>query len=198
MTLRDVHVVAGNEVRLIRALPGQYRQNTNDRFDLPEGDTFTVTRVFADSLLVKSHRFFDIREVRGYTHRIVAKQASFQINRENFIFRDADYTPPPPPRKLGTKPEDTEEMEYLDIDHPGIQWLFDDMGVYADKQGYCSQYDALCVKLGIPGRPRDFDVRRTVNGLELRTSVKARSQAEANRIVDAALNPSTEPDLATA
>jgi hypothetical protein len=67
---------------------------------------------------------------------------------------------------------------------------------------YCSQYDALCVKLGIPGRPRDFTVRTTVKGIQLSTSVKARSQREANQIVKDALaepeNITIDPDYAPA
>jgi hypothetical protein len=56
--------------------------------------------------------------------------------------------------------------------------------------------------LGIPGRPRDFTVRTTVKGIQLSTSVKARSQREANQIVKDALaepeNITIDPDYAPA
>lgn len=92
----------------------------------------------------------------------------------------------PLPRKLGKKPEGD---EYIDINHPGIQWLFDDMGAYATKEGYCPQYDALCAKLGIPGRPREFTVTTMVRGIKMSATVSARSQREANEQVAQALQP---------
>jgi hypothetical protein len=59
------------------------------------------------------------------------------------------------------------------------------------------------VKLGIPGRPRDFIVRTTVKGIQLSTTVKARSQREANDLVKEALTSPesiivTDPDFALA
>ena len=86
-------------------------------------------------------------------------------------------------RRLGQKPEDTEDMQYIGIDHPGIQWLFDDMGAYATEKRYCSEYDALTARLGIPGRPREFNVSQVVDGLTLSATVLARSMAEASEIL---------------
>jgi hypothetical protein len=186
--LVGVHVPVGARVQLRRALTRQYRVNTNDTFDLAEGEVFEVTRVYIENLQVRT---VGTKTVRVSYHQ-AQRQVSFSIPREFFRFEDPNYVPPPPPRKLGVMP-DPEDVKLPDgiplinIDHPGIQWLFDDLGAYADQQGYCSQYDALCVKLGIPGRPRDFDVTRVINGVSFRTTVKARSQREANEAVDAAL-----------
>lgn len=85
-----------------------------------------------------------------------------------------------PPRRLGEKPEDTNEMTYIGIDHPGIQWLWDDLGKYATKQGYCPTYDALAAEIGIPGRIRTFTARAAIGGIEITSKVQARSQKEAN------------------
>ena len=85
-----------------------------------------------------------------------------------------------PPRRLGEKPDDTEEMTYIGIDHPGIQWLWDDLGKYATKQGYCPTYDALAAEIGIPGRVRTFTARATIGEIEITSKMQARSQKEAN------------------
>jgi hypothetical protein len=173
---------AGAQVRVNKPLRGQYRISTNNRFDITQDEVLVVTRVYTHSLIVRTT---EPREIAAnYYTPATRSNISFQISREDLQLADGNYTPPPPPRRLGKKPEGD---EFIDIDHPGIQWLWDDMGEYADKQGYCSQYDALCVKLGIPGRPRDFSVTTVINGLSLSTTVKARSQKEANELVRAAI-----------
>jgi hypothetical protein len=181
-------VAVGDLVILTQDMRQVYRVNTNDRFDLVAGERFAVTRVNNASLNVRSIETKEVVETRNYNRRRVERHVSFSIDRAFLMYEDPNYVPPPPPRKLGTKPESTEDMEYLDINDPRIQWLFDDMGVYADQQGYCSQYDTLCVRLGIPGRPRDFNVNRTVNGIEIRAVIKARSQREANEMFAAAMS----------
>lgn len=178
-------VSVGDTVILTRRLERQYRVNTNQTFDIEAGDRFIVTRVFAESLMIRSLRTYSV----PVSYHREEKNVSFQVNRASLMFEDENYVPPPPPRKLGTKPEDSEDIPFIHIaiDDPGIQWLWDDMGKFAEQQGYCSQYDALCAKLGIPGRPRDFTVRTTVKGIQLSTTVLARSQRDANQIVHDAL-----------
>jgi hypothetical protein len=197
-------VSVGDRVRVNRLMTQQYRLNTNDRYDLRQDEVFVVTRVMASTLSIRGPK--DVRDTR-YPHNTLQKDVSFSVDRMFLMFDDPNYVPPPPPRKLGVMPaaEDVdlpEGVPLIGIDHPGIQWLFDDMGKYATEQNYCSQYDALCVKLGIPGRPRDFTVRTTVKGIQLSTSVKARSQREANQIVKDALaepeNIQIDPDYAPA
>jgi len=125
------------------------------------------------------------------------REASIYANPYYFEEAPADatlnITTPAPTRRLGKKPEGD---EFIGIDHPGIQWLFEDMGRYADEQGYCSQYDLLSARLGIPGRPRDFSVSIVRDGLRFTANVRARSQAEANEIAEAKLDGST-PEPAT-
>lgn len=168
-----------------------YRLNTSNRYTLREGQPFEVTRVVIGGLHVRTigtiHNRWSGREER----------MTFAISFDRLDSADPNA---PRPRKLGEMP-DPEKVNLPDgvpligIDHPGIQWLFDDMGAYADKQGYCSQYDALCVKLGIPGRPRDFSVKKTIGGIEVTATIKARSQREANEAFQAAL--AATPTLAT-
>jgi hypothetical protein len=180
-------------VSVIQPMPQQYRVNTNDRFDLDPSEVFVVTRVNAANLNIRGPKM--VRDGR-WPHNTVQKDVSFSVDRMFLRFEDPNYIPPPPPRKLGVKPDDD---DLIGIDHPGIQWLFDDMGVYAEREGYCSQYDALCVKLGIPGRPRDFTINRTINGIEIRATIKARSQREANeKFTEAMSTPTPDPDFAPA
>lgn len=198
--LLGVQVAQGDRVQLIQNLRQQYRLNTNDRFDLEAGELFEVTRVMTNMLNVRTIGMKSVVETRNYDRRRVDRRVTFSIARDFLAFEDPNYVPPPPPRKLGMTPEHKDlpnldpSIPIIAIDDPGIQWLFDDMGAYADQQGYCPQYDALCVRLGIPGRPRDFNVDKTVNGLSFRTTVKARSQREANELVEAALFPKTEAE----
>lgn len=184
----DEQVRVGDVLVATQAIRNQYRVNTNDRFDIQAGDRFTVTRVYTDSIQVRSTRRYGVR----VSHHQEQREVSFNLLRTYLMFEDPNYVPPPPPRKLGRVPTHeeaglAEDVEIIGYDHPGIQWLWNDMGTYADQQGYCKEYDALCVKLGIPGRPRDFQVRSSINGIALSTTVKARSQREANELVKAAL-----------
>jgi hypothetical protein len=198
-------VNVGDIVTVNQHMRQQYRLNTNDRFDLEIGERLTVTRVMNDVLNVRTVNTKTVPNRSHYSATgTTQKQVSFAIGRMFLMFEDPDYVPPPPPRKLGHLPTHEEarvdeDVELIGIDHPGLQWLFNDMGAYAEQQGYCSQYDALCVKLGIPGRPRDF----TVKGIQLSTTVKARSQREANDLVKEALTSPesiivTDPDFALA
>lgn len=197
-------VSVGDRVQVNRLMERQYRLNTNDRYDLREDEVFVVTRVNSSTLNIRGPK--QVRDTR-YPHNTADRDVSFAVDRMFLRFQDPNYVPPPPPRKLGRVPTHEEarleeDVEIIGIDHPGIQWLFDDMGRYATEQGYCPQYDALCIKLGIPGRPRDFTVRSTVKGMVLTTTVQARSQREANQIVKDALaepeNITIDPDYAPA
>lgn len=196
-------VNVGDIVTVNREMPAQYRLNTNMRFDLTPGQRFTVTRVNSTNLTIRTVNALEITEETGWGgRRTVWKEASFSVDRMFLMFEDANYVPPPPPRKLGKMPTREElslpeDVELIGIDHPGIQWLWNDMGRYAEEQGYCNQYDALCVKLGIPGRPRDFEVRKTINGVDVRATIKARSQREANELFAVAISgkgPSPDPE----
>lgn len=172
LSYEDIHV--GMEVRVTQAAVGEhYRLNSNHRFRLDEAIRLRITAVHRTTGGIVA-RTIDTLYDRWSGRN---EEMSFSFNLGQLEQADPNA---PAPRKLGTKPEDTEEMTYIGIDHPGIQWLWDDMGTYADQQGYCPQYDALAIRLGIPGRPRDFTVRSTIGGIEVSATLKARSQREAN------------------
>lgn len=78
-------------------------------------------------------------------------------------------------RKLGETPEGD-----IDSDDPRLLWLWDDAATLAKSMGLCGSYDLFCNKLGIPGREKDYSVSLEVKGLAVKTSVKARSQKEAD------------------
>lgn len=186
-------ICIGMEVRVVQAAE-YYRLNTNRRYQISTEEVFRVTSVFAGSVNVRTIN----RKQNRWSGRNEDMSFSFMLHQVE------EYDPnAPKPRRLGKKPEGD---EFIGIDHPGIQWLFEDMGKFADQQGYCPQYDALTAKLGIPGRPRDFTVNKTINGVQFLSTVKARSQREANEMVEKALQgtPSdttvvaSEPDYAPA
>jgi hypothetical protein len=85
-------------------------------------------------------------------------------------------------RTPGQKPEDTDEQVYIGIDHPGIQWIWDDLAQYAAGKHWCRQYDELAATLGIPGRKRMFSVSTKFGIYVLTGQVEARSQTEADRL----------------
>jgi hypothetical protein len=175
MNLYNEEAVVGDIVEVIDENE-YYRMNTTHRYRLQPGDQLEVRQVFHESVNVRTV----LAKYNRWTGR--NEHMSFSLNKAQVRLLNPDR---PLPRKLGQKPDDP---NLIDVNDPRIQWLFDDMGAYADNQGWCPQYDTLCVRLGIPGRPRDFEVKRTIGGIELRTTVKARSQREANELVDAALN----------
>lgn len=196
-SLVDQRVRVGDRVRVIQN-GAHTRQNTSERFQVTFEDELEVTRVYSNTLMVRT---VAARAVNGSYRDIGYQRVSFSIPRWQLTMWDPNAPRPPEPRKLGKKPEDTEEQTFVAVNDPGIQWLFDDMGAFAEAQGYCSQYDALCAKLGIPGRPREFSVTHAVNGIEVTARIRARSQREANEIVRAALDPNVtqtpEPEQPT-
>lgn len=166
-------VSVGDPVRVTENFTAT-RVNATDRHTLTPLMELTVTRVYSNTLMVRTvENVATSSQWGGVDH----KQASFSIDRRYLT----DFDPSHRPRRLGQKPEDTEEMEYIDKTDPRIQWLWEDLGRYADEQGYCSQYDALTARIGIPGRPRDFTVTLELNGVRFTGIVQARSQAEANQ-----------------
>lgn len=89
----------------------------------------------------------------------------------------------PDVRMLGQKPEGD---EFIGQDHPGIQWLWDDMAQYAKDKSWCSDYDRLAGTMGIPGRKRKYSVSVpiTVAGggqAKVTLRVEARSREEAQQ-----------------
>lgn len=87
------------------------------------------------------------------------------------------------PRQLGTPPDD--DGEYILPDDPRLRWLWEDAATYVTKEGYCSTYDTICARLGIPGRPRSFNVTGKVGDIDIASSVMAHSPKEAIELVTA-------------
>ncbi len=95
--------------------------------------------------------------------------------------------PPVIPRKLGVKPEDTEELTHISVDDPRIQWLFQDMANFAEGKNWCSLYDELAEELGIPGREREWEVDVHRNGITMYATISARSETDARAKLEALL-----------
>lgn len=137
-----------------------------------------VTRIFAERIIVRGR--FNISGEWRDASVYLPYDRILTVNSQPYVAQDGV-------RRLGQKPDDTDEMTYIGIDHPGLQWLFEDMAAYADNQRWCGEYDALCIRLGLPARPRDFTVSLERGGITIMSTVKARSQAEANQMVADAL-----------
>ena len=166
------------------------RMGSGDRITLNENELFMVTRVHTNSPTVVIRTVEKHRRPGGWQASDRA-QMSFSVYLDELRLDDPNA---PRPRRLGEKPEDSDDVPFIYIgpDDPGIQWLFEDMGKFATDKGYCDQYDALCARLGIPGRPREFKVKFKIGDLEASTTVMARSQKEANeQVAKAAENQPT-------
>lgn len=182
MSLIDKEVVKGDRVILL-GTESLSRASTGRTETRIEGEVFEVTRVndgyvYARTLDAEYDRF-----------SFRTDKKSFHIPRHLLDFEGDRASV----RRLGTKPEDTAEMTYIGQDHPGIQWLWDDIGQYAANQNWCSQYDTLAARLHIPGRKRSFAVTGNIGELTVASNVMARSQAEANQIFEAALASKQTP-----
>lgn len=190
MSLYGTGVRVGDGVVLNTGLTAE-RVNLYQADRLERGTQFVVTRVYTERVQVRTVTLFPaMNSAQGRARSYIIEKG--HLDRDDGAIAAAESAGVNVPRRFGKKPEDTEEMTYIGIDHPGIQWLFEDMGKYATEQGYCPQYDALCARLGIPGRPRNFNVNQTVNGINITAQVQARSQAEANRIVHEAIHGKPE------
>ena len=179
-TLDAMNVTEGTHVRLINT-GSHLRVNTNDRVTLTPDVRMRVTRVYSETVMVRTVEAITVRGQYGGSE---LKQASFTIDKRLLILWDSTA---PRPRKLGQKPEDTEEQTFIDVNDPAIKWIWDDLGAYAEGKNWCSEYDQLCARVGIPGRPREFSVGHNIDGIRINAVVRAHSQREANELVAAAL-----------
>lgn len=113
---------------------------------------------------------------------------SYNVPRENLKAPNGEVwiTPPPKPkpRKLGEMPT---EGDHIAMDDPRIAWVWDDVAKHATDRGYCSTYDEISDKLGIPGREREIRVDTTMNGVRLTAYVKARNVKDAESVLKAKL-----------
>lgn len=178
----DRPVRVGDRVQFIQNQQSYTQMSPSRRtFRVPADEILEVTRVYNDSVNVRTITPRTFRQ----SYDTVTKNVSFQVDKRMLRWHDPDA---PQPRKLGQKPEDTDEMIYVSTDDPGIQWLWEDMATFAEGKRWCSQYDELAAELGIPGRPDDHEVSITVNGVEFFTEIRAHSEAEALRLAYAALS----------
>lgn len=140
-----------------------------------------------------------LRVTRAYTHVVVVRGPILPDGSERSInvgihrvltVNGVDRVtgqPPVVPRRLGEKPEDTDEMTHIDTDDPRIQWLFRDMAAFAENQNWCRQYDDLAEHIGIPGREQEYEIGLTRNGIDLSATISARSETDARAKLEALL-----------
>lgn len=140
------------------------------RLEVAEGTKLEVTRVYTDTLTAKGDIY------RGSSASI--RMVKSHVRTVNGVDRITGLMPVVP-RPLGEKPADTASMTYIGIDHPGIQWLFEDMGKFADDSDWCDQYEELCDELGIPNRGELFDVEADVYGVIVSAEFRGQNYSDA-------------------
>ena len=129
------------------------------------------------------------RFIRKGSAGVVTSQAKYQVVSVKFDGEDSVVRVPlgllapedinaPRPRRLGEPPDGM--LSPLD---PRLSWLWDDAAKMANQKGLCSQYDSFVLALGVPGRPKNYTVTTKINGFTAKIIVKARSQAEADKMV---------------
>ena len=138
------------------------RYNSYQRDHLDETMRFRVTRAYNSSSVIRN----DVTE------------RSYQVDNYRLI---AVEEAPVDGRTLGTPPEDGDPIL---PDDPRLDWLWKDAAQLAVQTGQCSTYDEFCNKLGIPGRERDFSISVEIGGMSTSFKQKARSKAEAQRLVE--------------
>lgn len=78
--------------------------------------------------------------------------------------------------------------EVIDPADPRVDYIWRAAAQAADDAGYCSVYDDITKRVGLPGRPKNFTVNIKVGSLDTRVTIKARSKEEAKRIAAAELS----------
>lgn len=161
------------------------------------GELLTITNRIRSSRAdgYSNHNFEHGDEVevrRVNTNRTLLRWNNFSWWVDNGDLNAQDPNAPTP-RRLGQVPEGG-----IDPNDPGLAWLWEDAATLAKLHSYCSTYDFLAAQLGIPGRPRNFTVSRTINGLTVKGTFMATSQKAANEQFDAAVVNVTDIALAAA
>ncbi len=134
-----------------------------------------ITRVYTNTIHVRFHKDFLTNRPRTESD-----YTTLSIPIEEVLPTDPNA---PRPRKLGEVPKDG---DHIAADDPRIMWLWDDIATYADRKSWCNTFDVLTNELSIPGRKRDVTLTLIVgDGIEAKTTVKARSPKEARDILTA-------------
>lgn len=132
-------------------------------------EQFPVTRVNKNSLHLRRD---------GLTYSVPRENIDAP-NGEVWEGLPVNSNPKPKARKIGEQPDG----DHISIDDPRIQWIFEDAARVAKTAGHCYEYDELCDKVGIPGRERKITISTTINGLDISTTVTARSRKAAEVMV---------------
>ena len=140
--------------------------NGYSRRTFAAGDAVVVTRIYRERITIRGDNGKAFNVNRSALHA---------PNGEVYV-RPEPSPDRPKPRKLGTTPEG----DHIAINDPRIAWIWAD----AEKvsASYCSVYDEITNKLGIPGRMRDIRVNMKINGIDVTGVIKARSSKDAEAL----------------
>ena len=145
----------------------------NRHSTVKEGAVGIITRVYNTKIHVRFDK--NVMDTPGSSY---SDQATVSVPIEEVASLDPNA---PRPRKLGEVPKDG---NHIAADDPRIMWLWDDIATYADRKSWCGTFDTLTAELSIPGRKRDVTLTLIVaEGIEAKTTIKARSPKEARDIL---------------
>lgn len=152
-------------------------------FDVPVDAEFEIVQVNYASVQAKY-----LGTLKRYSFEAYEPTFNIKLNsvREmpDWLEKTADPDPnAPKPRGLGEVPEGM-----ISPEDPRLAWLWEDAAKVANMSNHCGEYDKICDKLGIPGREREFKIKKEVNGFEVAKRFKARSKAQAEKMFDAELS----------
>jgi hypothetical protein len=168
----------GQELTLKTPVSGTPIGNGYGRATFPAGSVVELRKVGTQSVWARG---FDPNRYGGqqFTIPVYLDTSDPEDAARIFVAPDPDA---PAPRKIGEVPEGM-----ISPEDPRLAWLWEDAGKLATRKGHCSTYDKLCDDLGIPGRERDFTVKREVGGFNISRKFKARSKKQAEEMFDAEL-----------
>lgn len=160
---------------IIQVKPATYQRAANAypyTFVLVGTEDLLVTRVTANTVIA-----------RGLVPGGRGQRVSIRVWHEDIVRCNGERTAHAGPvvRRIGVKPDDTPTMTYIGLDHPGIQWVWEDMAKFADEHGYCETYDELADEFGIPGRGEEFEINLTRNGINFTISIQGQDYQDAER-----------------
>lgn len=130
------------------------------------GTVGRVTRVYTNTLFV---RFDD--------------EFTFNLSKDYVTSTDQTATGRLP---RGTGPKNVPEGMINPAD-PKLEWFWDELGGYAEGASWCYEYERVLEKFNLPPRPREYDINMSVGGIKLTMQVMARSQAEAKKKAEEAM-----------
>ena len=130
----------------------------------------------------------DVARLRNATYRTTvdilrARDAEVSAERDALLARVAAVELERDEARLNLQNERTFPIR---LDDPRLEAEWERAGEIATEENFCSEYDRMCERLGIPGREREWEVCMTVTlePIHVHTTVTARSMEAAQEAIE--------------